>query len=126
MSDHVTADELAIVFVRPCTCANDGHFVNVIYISACADDIAVIGEQRYCLLFTLMKSFIVNCIETILKIGLHFSKLSLKKSNKTYCVCVWKWSMHVEISVRLGLCTKHFSHVVSLMQNVFVVYSFFR
>ena len=30
--------------------------------------------------------------------------------------------MHVEIFVRL--CTKHFSHVVSLMQNVFVVYSF--
>jgi len=30
--------------------------------------------------------------------------------------------MDVEISVRL--CTKLFSHVVSLMQNVFVVYSF--
>ena len=53
---------------------------------------AVVGEERYCLLFTLMKSIIVNCIETNSENWSALSEVIIKKVKEDIlCVCVWKW-----------------------------------
>jgi len=50
---------------------------------------AVVGEQRYCLLFTLMKSFIVNCIETNSENWSALSEVIIKKVKQDIlCVCL--------------------------------------
>jgi len=85
---------------------------------------AVVGEQRYCLPFTLMKSFIVNCIETNSENWSALSKVIIKSQTRhSVYVCLEVVDAYRNLQY-VRLCTNHFGRVVSLMQNVFVVYSF--
>jgi len=76
---------------------------------------AVVGEQRYCLLFTLMKLFFVNCIETNSENWSALSKVIIKSQTRhNVYVCLEVVDAYRNLQY-VRLCTNHFGRVVSLM-----------